>query len=520
MKSTFCSTILLTLVLLIEFLSPAVTSATDSSPVKLYVDESRSLQLAVQVWKSLSKKDGFFQTRVMASASYDILKQYDVMIIWNQIETFSYSQTELEAIRKFVEDGGGLLLLGDPLIPRYAVNLKPEKVLFKDAEPLPFEDFSMNQIAEMFGVQFSNGSINDTPSFAFRDPLLTGIDTKLLSFEQTLSPLLYTKRNVNRLVSADRKPVVVSLSYGKGRVGICAARGLFMKVGRLFDRKLGTTDHIISVQKEFMVRWLKWLAENSPVRQISPSDYPASIVPEIKLSGGNAEVYCIPPLRPAARDLLVKWELVWNDFSKYTDLPTPLEFIPAAKPEDKLQVYLRAATAGGLAAGTRISVPGAGEESAMISVLGHEVGHKLIGGWSMPTSEAFAEWFAMRALRATGYSELAEDKMKTSYADFIKLDPSHKKVDISVEPTNVELSRAIGSKWTWMMAQLSEKYGDDVISKCIASLHKNNNMRNVVKKFEGNKAVPVTIKDYVIAFSDATGEDLTPWFRSLGTTIE
>ena len=156
----------------------------------------------------------------------------------------------------------------------------------------------------------------------------------------------------------------------------------------------------------------------------------------------------------------------------------------------------------------------------MISVLGHEVGHKLIGGWSMPTSEAFAEWFAMRALRATGYSELAEDKMKTSYADFIKADPSHKKVDISVEPTNGELSRAIGGKWTWMMAQLSEKYGDDVISKCITSLHKNNNMRNVGKKLEGNKAVPVTIKDYVIAFSDATGEDLTPWFKSLGTTIE
>ena len=67
--------------------------------VKVYNDESRSLQLGVQAWKGLGPRDGFFQTRVMASPSYDLLKQYDVMIIWNQIETFSYTKSELEAIR-------------------------------------------------------------------------------------------------------------------------------------------------------------------------------------------------------------------------------------------------------------------------------------------------------------------------------------------------------------------------------------------------------------------------------------
>ena len=520
MKSTYCATILLTIALSIGLCPIGVTLAADSSLIKLYVDESRSLQLGKQVWKGLNRKDGFFQTRVMASPSFDLLKQYDVMIIWNQIETFSYSRSELEAIRKYVETGGGLLLLGDPLIPRYAANLRPRKVLFKDAQPLPFNDFSMNQIADMFGVQFSNGNVMGIPSFAKKDPVITNIDTTLLSFNQSLSPLLCTNRGIKTLVYANRKPVAVSLSYGKGRVGICAARGLFMKYGRLFDRKLGKTDHIISVQKELLVNWLQWLAENSPARQISPSGYPDSVIPEIRLSGNNAEVYCIPPLRTVAKDLLAKWELVWDDFSKYTGLSSPLEFIPVAKPGDKLQVYLRAATAGGLAAGTRISVPGAGTESTMISVLGHEVGHKLLGGWSMPISEAFAEWFAMRALRATGYREMAENKMKTSYAYFTKADPSHKTVDISVNPTDINLSRAIGAKWTWIMTQLCEKYGDDIISKYIASLHRNNKMLNPYKKHDGNKLVPLTFKDHVTALCEATGEDLTPWFRNLGTTIE
>ena len=136
-----------------------------------------------------------------------------------------------------------------------------------------------------------------------------------------------------------------------------------MKHGRLVDRKLGKTDDIISVQKGILVRWLKWLAESSPARQISPSGYQNSVVPEIKLSGDSAEVYCIPALRTVANNLLVKWELVWEDFSKHTGQESPLGFAKAAKPGDKLQIYLRAAKAGGLSGGTRISVPGAGEKN-------------------------------------------------------------------------------------------------------------------------------------------------------------
>jgi len=293
-----------------------------------------------------------------------------------------------------------------------------------------------------------------------------------------------------------------------------------MKYGRLFERKLGKTDNIVSVQKELLVHWLEWLADNSPARRIRPRGYINSVAPEIKISGDNAEVYCIPPLRTTARELLAKWELVWDDFSKYTGLSSPLEFVPVARPGDKLQIYLRSATVGGLAGGTRISVAGAGEESTMIAVLGHEVGHKLISGWSMPTSEAFAEWFAMRALRAAGYEKEADDKMKISYAEFTRADPSHKTVDISVDPKEIELSRAIGGKWTWMLTQLCGKYGDDTISKCIAALHKNNNMYNAVRKHEGGKLVPVTFEDYVLALGEAAGEDLRPWFRNLGTTFK
>jgi len=410
--------------------------------------------------------------------------------------------------------------LGNPLIPRYAEHLRPRRVLFKDAQPLPFNTFSMNQIANMFGVRFSNGHVMGKPSFARNHPVSVGMDTTFLSFDQSLSPLLCKNRGIKTLVYANGKPVAVSLSYGKGRVGICAAPGLFMQYGRLRDRILGNTDHIISVQKELLMRWLRWLAENSPVRRVSPSGYQISVVPEIKLSGNNAEVYCIPPLRTVASDLLAKWELIWEDFSEHTGLESPLDFVPAAKPGDKLQIYLRSATAGGLAAGTRVSVPGAGEESAMISVLGHEVGHKFLLGWNVATAEAIAEWFAIRALRATGHRDLAEHKIQTFRADFAKADPSRKAVDVSIDPKDIRLSQATGPKWFWIMTQLCEKYGDDTIEKYIASIHRNNRMFNQYLKFDGNKRIPLTFEDHVAALCDATGEDLRPWFRSIGTTLK
>ena len=69
------------------------------------------------------------------------------------------------------------------------------------------------------------------------------------------------------------------------------------------------------------------------------------------------------------------------------------------------------------------------------------------------------------------------------------------------------------------MTQLCEKYGDDTIEKYIASLHRNNKMFNQYLKYEGNKRIPLTFKDHVTALCDATGEDLVPWFRSLGITV-
>jgi len=96
---------------------PAGAAAGDgkpAAPIKIYVDESRSLQLGVSLWKHLHRRDGCFQTRVMDLITYERLRQYDVMVICNQLDDIAYSNDELTAVRRFVEDGGGLLIFGCP----------------------------------------------------------------------------------------------------------------------------------------------------------------------------------------------------------------------------------------------------------------------------------------------------------------------------------------------------------------------------------------------------------------------
>lgn len=51
---------------------------------------------------------------------YSLLKDYDVLVIASFGET--YSSAEVDAIKEFVENGGGLLLLGDPEYPNNSVS--------------------------------------------------------------------------------------------------------------------------------------------------------------------------------------------------------------------------------------------------------------------------------------------------------------------------------------------------------------------------------------------------------------
>ncbi len=91
--------------------------------------------LAVTVRKVAS-----LEIRKKGSLTYDTLKDYDVLVIASFVER--YTSSEVDAIRQFVENGGGLLLLADSEFPHnsvsraFDVQFDPEgvAVAFKNGE--------------------------------------------------------------------------------------------------------------------------------------------------------------------------------------------------------------------------------------------------------------------------------------------------------------------------------------------------------------------------------------------------
>lgn len=512
----------LTLLVLTAWCASAIAAdGTATAPIKIYVDESRSLQLPIVLWKHLGPRDGCHQTRVFDLISYERLRRYDVMIIWNQIDDIAYSEDELAAVRRFVAEGGGLLLFGTPKLD--ASERAPfRQGRFVDSKPVPANRCSQNQIAALFGAAFTNASRFDIPRFP--DGAKVNAQTKVdrLGFKQPLT-VVALPPVADILLYWHDDPVAAALSVGKGRVIVCGADRLFLRHGTLADRKQGKTDEVIAQQKTLLMSWVNWLAEKSPAQDKATTDLPEFVPGRMHLKTDQIDVYCIPQLGDRARKLVSNWQRVWKDFEAHTGLTSPLELVDGgASAGQRLQVHLRAAKAGGLSGGTSISIAGLNEEEwRLTGVLGHEVGHKLLGGCNVSVSEAFAEWMNARGLAAAGFTKESREKTDSHVADFLKADPRHNTLDIADPMTDIKQSAACQGKWIWILGQLQDKYGNDFIRKYLTALRQEVTLTGPARKrLPNGKQAKLTMADHVRAFSKAAGRDLTPWFRELGITVE
>ncbi len=486
--------------------------------VKIYVDESRSLQLGGEIWKGLSENDGYISTRSMDLIEYEQLKCYDVMIVRNYVETLSYSEEELEAIRRFVEDGGGLLVIGN-VIPHRKTKATYSNGKWSDLMPLPEATFSMNQIAAMFQIAFTNAVRTETAHFNTQSPVNDGSDLSLLEFEQPLSPLICHRDETQILIDNFDMPVAVSLDYGEGRAIFCGAHRLFVEYGSYSDRKLGRTDAIVEVQKDLLDNWLRWLSYRKSSQQLNISNWPDDIPPRVKLSSQMADFYCIPQLQNHTERVMEDWTKIWPSFSGYVGVSSPLEFLPGVKPGEKLSVFVRAAEQGGLSGGTRVHIAAMGEEWRPAAILSHEVGHKLLGGVNTSVSEGYAEWMNCRGLRAMGYFDAAEEKMSKHLNDFHRVDPTGKELDIVDSLLDAQEFHACMGKWMWILSELERKYGEDIIRRYVACLRTGLELSGAHNKVVDGKRVKLSMDDIVHFMSKASGEDLFPWFGELGITV-
>ncbi len=489
---------------------------TQKDLIRLYIDESRSYYAGWALWKKLNREDDFQKTISKDILDYEYLKIYDVVFICNIIESLPYYKSELDAVERFVREGGGLLLIG--CAERCGDRPRPQRYKNRwiSIKALSPNTFSTNSIALLFGVSFSNLTERSKPYFNLSSELKSGCDLSTVSFDQPIGYLFFSNPNMLVLASNKNGPSVVCFNYGKGRVIIAAMERLFFPYGNWTERKLGKTDDIITTQKDLLKNWLCWLASNRDSQKNKEVKIPPLIMPRVTIEHEMATFRCIPQLKKRTEEIIKLWDVAWKELSNYTGVSSPMEFAPSGSKNKKLLVYMRAQTGGGGASASTIGIAALGEDWKVLALFGHEVGHKLIGGPSRGISEGFAQWLNFRVQRATGYSENANKEFKETIREFVKIDPTRQNLNILDEMSNIKHPRACIGKWLWVINQLEYKYGEDFLKKYIVSLRNGVQMDGSHSKIENGKRVKISFSDIVYHMSQAAGEDLKPWFESLG----
>jgi len=508
------------LAIAVVLLAASLAQAQRPQLIRLYRDESRALPLGSPVWTTLHRSAGYHVTVGMDLLDYGRLKCCDVIIVWNSVETISYDPVELDAVTRFVQEGGGLLLVGNPALSRpTTARASFLKGRFRNLQKLPDSSFSMNQLSGLYDVRFANGMRPGEPIYQTTTEPNHGINVSLLQARQPLAPLICNNASVQTLVEAHGGPAVVAVEHGAGRVIICSASRLLMKQGSLAERKLGKTDTVLGAQKKLVDGWLRWLAARRFSTIAKEPPLPGRVLPRVEKELDNAVFYYIPQVEPRATEILADWDRIWADFSDYTGLESPMACAPGDLRRHKMEVYIRPAMGGGYAGAREVALAAFGDEWRATAVLGHEVGHKLLGAPTSSMSEGFAQWMNFRGLRATGRTVVADERLQQALAEYRRADPTGRELDLADGMTDITKSKACQGKWLWVLLELEKNHGDDFIRRYVKSLRAGVPLDGSHHKRVGTKRVKVTMEDLVFHMSQAAGLDLAPWFRDLGITV-
>lgn len=220
----------------------------------------------------LLKENGFNVSRIFIEPiTYEKLKEYDVLILLSPDGI--YSVNEIEAIKKFVNNGGGLLLAVD--------NWRGSN-----------DDYTANRIAMEFGLNFSaNGMINDDKNhygnekeervipkisdiktYFETEKITRGVSSFYIdtgtyiingSSETNINILAYSSGNAwfdkfrdgwgNNIKESDEVsgpfPILATMSYGKGKI-------IFIGDGSFLINKMIKSDADNGLLGLNIVKWL------------------------------------------------------------------------------------------------------------------------------------------------------------------------------------------------------------------------------------------------------------------------
>lgn len=404
--------------------------------------------------------------------------RYNVVIAFqSDPRAQQYLQEEVTALKKYIRDGGGLVLLGSSQRDRGRL-----------------EQWPLNKLAKELGAEFTSES-----------DVLEDARMSVLTADSEWDTIRKGEKG---------KPVVVGRRLGKGRILIVGSVSYFEKFK--VQRGQGPRPDV----NDGLAKLIKWAAAGSdPVGGTTRLPREASgggpIYPESSKQIGNVVVYYA---KNQNADLL---ECIEKDMPL---IKSKVEgWLPSPPPDEPMNLILSAGAGGGWAVNAYlpkevgiISLT----KSGVLSVFAHELAHTMCGpvnsegrpagSWGQGNQgESHAGWFQGKA------AALATGKRVSHHPNSLfNFDKDATQLDLALPRDQMQAKWGKGKEWTkvwWIWQKLDDRYGPTWYPRWRWVQH---------TRWIDEPSKRLTWDETVEDMSIAVGEDLFPFFRKIGTTLE
>jgi len=394
----------------------------------------------------------------------------NLLVLQSGASPCPYLMEDREAVRRFLEEGGGVLVLGD-----YAE--------FRDEE-----DYRLNGLTRPFGAQFVGAVAKEAlqPAPELKAEAVTYYGGRTIYVEDPTQWQVLMR-------DANGALVMVRKSVGKGQL-LLASRGL---VGRQPDAK-------DPINAEWWTPLLQDLAKGKPVSADRP---PQGQAPEIHLTRDGLNIDTSEYLQPYA-DATV---------GVYSRVRPTVERILGVSPAPGMltNLILLATGGGGFSSGAAIGIgiwwgDFPRKQYGMVELLSHEATHSWVLPFPEPLwNEGIATYVGILVGRELGLNADADATLKGWIDGARQHDPDLTKCDLTGQSGPVPHVVAM-AKPMWIFEEL-RKEKPDILARYFETKR---------KLIDPQKVKQYTADDSVAVLSIALGRDLFPWFQSLGIRVD
>lgn len=479
------------------------------------IDQSHDFLFIVLHLGTFLKTHGFLGTLSSATLEPRIYRNCDVIITHQSWSDVPYTRKQVNDLRRFVSKGGGLLLIG----------YGPGYVDYAKSKNLSFDSWPINILARAFGFRFEPEA-GKIPFVVQPHSLTTGVG-ELTFQDETLRLGIAKVPNDAVVLLGDSagNPVLAAREFRKGRVAVLTEY-----------RFIKTIDE--STNEKLFVNLFSWLGANSPNKakfthqrpqEIFPGielhkgyDYeladkpeppnwnggPDFIWPEIQIKRGGITLQYSASMRERADYIIQQYPVVYKTIFELFKVEPAQEMILEALPSPGSGYHWTKQKL--------VAIGALADDKAVLNIMSHEMVH----AWGLPTPRNFSHgWtcftddYVSERLQLRTREQIAEG-WNRRLSRVKEIDPNLNSLDIAQMTTDPSFQQILDTKVGWVLKELGRTYGLDFFPRLVRLYREHT---KVPCDTDPCRALP--LDDFIFYASLAAGEDLFPWFSSVGTTV-